>query len=79
MFGKQDFPSSDATQIANNLSNLGQIYNREDISTDVQVSSSTKLGFIVDALDWNGTHYYKSYGTRQGAKFWEKMEFVCTA
>ncbi|XP_021827074.1 dihydrodipicolinate reductase-like protein CRR1, chloroplastic [Prunus avium] len=31
-----DFPSSDATQIANNLSNLGQIYNREDISTDVQ-------------------------------------------
>ncbi|CAN6709619.1 unnamed protein product [Malus baccata var. baccata] len=30
-----DFPSSDATQIANNLSNLGQIYNREDISTDV--------------------------------------------
>ncbi|KAH9647230.1 Dihydrodipicolinate reductase-like protein CRR1 [Citrus sinensis] len=26
----------DATQIANNLSNLGQIYNREDISTDVK-------------------------------------------
>ncbi|XP_004308113.1 PREDICTED: putative 4-hydroxy-tetrahydrodipicolinate reductase 3, chloroplastic isoform X1 [Fragaria vesca subsp. vesca] len=31
-----DLPSSDATQIANNLSNLGQIYNREDISTDVK-------------------------------------------
>ncbi|KAJ7975663.1 Dihydrodipicolinate reductase-like protein [Quillaja saponaria] len=30
-----DLPSSDATQIANNLSNLGQIYNREDRSTDV--------------------------------------------
>ncbi|KAF7147302.1 hypothetical protein RHSIM_Rhsim03G0177300 [Rhododendron simsii] len=29
------FPSSDAIQIANNLSNLGQIYNKEDISTDV--------------------------------------------
>ncbi|GFY84258.1 dihydrodipicolinate reductase, bacterial/plant [Actinidia rufa] len=29
-----DFPSQDAIQIANNLSNLGQIYNREDISTD---------------------------------------------
>ncbi|KAK9178743.1 hypothetical protein WN943_027936 [Citrus x changshan-huyou] len=32
----RDFPSPDATQIANNLSNLGQIYNREDISTDVK-------------------------------------------
>ncbi|CAM8965243.1 unnamed protein product [Rhodiola kirilowii] len=31
-----DLPSSDANQIANNLSNLGQIYNREDISTDVK-------------------------------------------
>ncbi|KAK9914196.1 hypothetical protein M0R45_037987 [Rubus argutus] len=31
-----DLPSSDATQIANNLSNLGQIYNKEDISTDVK-------------------------------------------
>ncbi|GFZ15301.1 dihydrodipicolinate reductase, bacterial/plant [Actinidia rufa] len=30
-----DFPSQDAIQIANNLSNLGQIYNKEDISTDV--------------------------------------------
>ncbi|EXC15937.1 Putative dihydrodipicolinate reductase 3 [Morus notabilis] len=30
-----DLPSADASQIANNLSNLGQIYNREDISTDV--------------------------------------------
>ncbi|XP_054811873.1 dihydrodipicolinate reductase-like protein CRR1, chloroplastic [Prosopis cineraria] len=30
-----DLPSADAIQIANNLSNLGQIYNREDLSTDV--------------------------------------------
>ncbi|GAU15466.1 hypothetical protein TSUD_45030 [Trifolium subterraneum] len=30
-----DLPSADANQIANNLSNLGQIYNREDSSTDV--------------------------------------------
>ncbi|KAF9617185.1 hypothetical protein IFM89_035067 [Coptis chinensis] len=29
-----DFPSQDAVQIANNLSNLGQIYNREDLSTN---------------------------------------------
>ncbi|KAM7266373.1 hypothetical protein ACFE04_004270 [Oxalis oulophora] len=32
----QDFPSPDAVQIANNLSNLGQIYNREDISTEIK-------------------------------------------
>ncbi|KAK4489524.1 hypothetical protein RD792_005333, partial [Penstemon davidsonii] len=31
----RDFPSQDAIQIANNLTNLGQIYNREDISTDI--------------------------------------------
>ncbi|XP_026381685.1 dihydrodipicolinate reductase-like protein CRR1, chloroplastic [Papaver somniferum] len=30
-----ELPSTDATQIANNLSNLGQIYNREDHSTKV--------------------------------------------
>ncbi|MED6143407.1 Dipeptidyl aminopeptidase BIII [Stylosanthes scabra] len=30
-----DLPSADANQIAKNLSNLGQIYNREDASTDV--------------------------------------------
>lgn len=30
-----DLPSPEATQIANNLSNLGQIYNREDLSTNV--------------------------------------------
>ncbi|KAH1091740.1 hypothetical protein J1N35_018997 [Gossypium stocksii] len=30
-----DLPSPDAIQIANNLSNLGQLYNREDLSTDV--------------------------------------------
>ncbi|ESW15361.1 hypothetical protein PHAVU_007G066600 [Phaseolus vulgaris] len=31
----KDLPSADANQIANNLSNIGQIYNREDPSTDV--------------------------------------------
>ncbi|KAG9158461.1 hypothetical protein Leryth_013197 [Lithospermum erythrorhizon] len=31
----RDFPTQDAIQIANNMSNLGQLYNREDISTDV--------------------------------------------
>ncbi|CAL5209483.1 unnamed protein product [Lathyrus oleraceus] len=31
-----DLPSADANQIASNLSNLGQIYNREDSSTDVK-------------------------------------------
>ncbi|KAK3008630.1 hypothetical protein RJ639_027955 [Escallonia herrerae] len=30
-----EFPSQDAIQIANNLSNLGQIYNRDDLSTDI--------------------------------------------
>lgn len=30
-----DLPSPDAIQIADNLSNLGQLYNREDLSTDV--------------------------------------------
>ncbi|XP_068635872.1 dihydrodipicolinate reductase-like protein CRR1, chloroplastic [Aristolochia californica] len=30
-----DLPTPDATQIADNLSNLGRIYNREDLSTDV--------------------------------------------
>ncbi|KAF3433029.1 hypothetical protein FNV43_RR24131 [Rhamnella rubrinervis] len=29
-----DLPSAEAVQIANNLSNLGKIYNREDLSTD---------------------------------------------
>ncbi|OWM79511.1 dihydrodipicolinate reductase-like protein CRR1, chloroplastic [Punica granatum] len=32
----RDLPSADAVQIANNLSNLGQLYNREDLSTDVK-------------------------------------------
>ncbi|GAU15462.1 hypothetical protein TSUD_44990 [Trifolium subterraneum] len=36
-----DLPSADANQIANNLSNLGQIYNREDSSTDVLVWTKT--------------------------------------
>ncbi|KAL8552606.1 hypothetical protein ACS0TY_001334 [Phlomoides rotata] len=30
-----DFPSPDAIQIANNITNLGQIYNRDDISSDM--------------------------------------------
>ncbi|XP_026662067.2 dihydrodipicolinate reductase-like protein CRR1, chloroplastic isoform X2 [Phoenix dactylifera] len=30
-----ELPSTDATQIANNLSDIGQRYNREDISTDI--------------------------------------------
>ncbi|KAH6769324.1 Dihydrodipicolinate reductase [Perilla frutescens var. frutescens] len=30
-----DLPSQDAIQIANNITNLGQMYNREDISTDI--------------------------------------------
>ncbi|GMH19657.1 hypothetical protein Nepgr_021498 [Nepenthes gracilis] len=39
----KDLPSQDAVHIANNLSNLGQIYNREDISTDV-VARGQALG-----------------------------------
>ncbi|XP_027092683.1 dihydrodipicolinate reductase-like protein CRR1, chloroplastic [Coffea arabica] len=31
-----DFPTQDAIQIANNISNIGQLYNRQDISTEVQ-------------------------------------------
>uniref|UniRef100_A0A0F7H178 Dihydrodipicolinate reductase-like protein n=1 Tax=Monsonia marlothii TaxID=163685 RepID=A0A0F7H178_9ROSI len=31
----RDLPSPDAVQIANNLSNIGQIYNKEDLLTDV--------------------------------------------
>lgn len=31
----RDLPSADAVQIVNNLSNLGQMYNREDLETDV--------------------------------------------
>ncbi|KAG5558510.1 hypothetical protein RHGRI_008451 [Rhododendron griersonianum] len=41
-----DFPSSDAIQIANNLSNLGQIYNKEDISTDALVRRNSKLNHV---------------------------------
>lgn len=39
----QDLPSPDAKQIARNLSDLGQIYNREDLSTDNPVSALTLL------------------------------------
>ncbi|KAK3447243.1 dihydrodipicolinate reductase-like protein CRR1, chloroplastic [Eucalyptus grandis] len=31
----RDLPSADVVQIVNNLSNLGQMYNREDLETDV--------------------------------------------
>lgn len=41
--GEQDLPSQDAIQIANNLSNLGQIYNRDDLSTDVLVRFNSSL------------------------------------
>lgn len=37
-FVQQDFPSQDAVQIANNISNLGQVYNKEDIATDAKVT-----------------------------------------
>ncbi len=46
-FGGQDFPTQDAKQIANNISNLGQLYNREDLSTDVKVTSNNQNIFIV--------------------------------
>ena len=39
--GEKDLPSADANQIANNLSNLGQIYNGEDPSTDGLVRMKT--------------------------------------
>ena len=35
---RQDLPSQDAIQIANNISDLGQIYNREDMDTSNPVS-----------------------------------------
>lgn len=53
VFNDQDFPSPDATQIANNLSNLGQIYNREDISTDVKVSWHFKSQHVSTTLILN--------------------------
>lgn len=31
-----DFPSQDAVQIANNITNLGHMYNQEDISADIK-------------------------------------------
>lgn len=81
IFRKQDLPSSDATQIANNLSNLGQIYNREDISTDVKVAE------IQDFFFFFFFFFFSVYALelilfdpiRQGVKFWVKMEFECIA
>ncbi|KAH6783892.1 Dihydrodipicolinate reductase [Perilla frutescens var. hirtella] len=32
---REDLPSQDVMQIANNITNLGQMYNREDISSDI--------------------------------------------
>lgn len=37
---EQAFPSQDSVQIANNLSNLGQLYNRDDLETNVPVKFS---------------------------------------
>jgi len=39
-------PHPDANQLANNLSDLGQLYNKEDLSTDVAVSCSTLFFFL---------------------------------
>lgn len=65
----RDFPSPDATQIANNLSNLGQIYNREDISTDVKARGQV-LGedgvrvhsMVLPGLPSSTTVYFSSPG-----------------
>lgn len=54
---EQDLPSADANQIANNLSNLGQIYNREDSSTDVLVSITT---LSVDIVHNNNNNHIKA-------------------
>lgn len=43
----QDLPSPEATQIANNLSNLGQSYNREDRSTNVLVRRKASIMCLV--------------------------------
>lgn len=45
-FDSQDFPSPDAVQIANNLSNLGQIYNKEDLSSEEKVIINDTLDHI---------------------------------
>lgn len=50
---EQDFPTQDAIQIANNITNLGQIYNRDDISSDIPVSRNPHK------LAWSSSH--KSY------------------
>lgn len=78
IFRKQDLPSSDATQIANNLSNLGQIYNREDISTDVKVAEIQDF-FFSFTVPVYALELILFDPIRQGVKFWVKMEFECIA
>lgn len=65
----RDLPSQDAIQIANNLSNLGQLYNREDISTNV-VARGQVLGedgvrvhsMILPGLPSSTTVYFSGPG-----------------
>lgn len=69
---KQDFPSPDAVQIANNITNLGQMYNREDISTDTLVRKK-----IINCSKTNlllGSEINVISHARQGAKLLGKME-----
>jgi len=57
VFDSQDFPSMDAIQISKNLSNLGQIYNREDISTDVVV----RFSFLLNNHDGDQSRRFKNF------------------
>lgn len=43
IFMEQDLPSQEAIQIANNITNLGQMYNREDLTTEVPVRRNANL------------------------------------
>jgi hypothetical protein len=47
----------DAIQISKNLSNLGQIYNREDISTDVVV----RFSFLRNNHDGDQSRRFKNF------------------
>jgi hypothetical protein len=47
----------DAIQISKNLSNLGQIYNREDISTDVVV----RFSFLLNNHDGDQSRRFKNF------------------
>lgn len=48
---EQDLPSQEAIQIANNITNLGQMYNREDASTDILVRRNVNLLILVMARE----------------------------